>query len=115
MRWPAFLTATLAATLLGLPAPAADLPTEWAYKPGTKPTVPATKAASNPIDAFLLAKLETKGLGFAPPADKRTLLRRVTFDLTGLPPTPPEIEAFLKDDSPDAYEKVVDRLLASPH
>ncbi len=55
------------------------------------------------------------GLIFAPPAEKRVLLRRVYFDLIGLPPTPAEIDAFLKDDSPDAYEKVVDRLLASPH
>ena len=68
----------------------------------------------NPIDRFLLAKLNDSGLTFAPPADKRTLLRRVYFDLIGLPPTPEEIDAFLKDDSPDAYEKVVDRLLASP-
>ena len=69
----------------------------------------------NPIDAFVLAGLEARGLQPTPPADKATLLRRVTFDLIGLPPTPDEIDAFLKDDSPDAYEKVVDRLLASPH
>src|SRR5205085_2140826 len=62
----------------------------------------------------LLAAMEQKGLHPSPPADRPTLLRRVTFDLIGLPPTPDEIDAFLKDDSPDAYEKVVDRLLASP-
>src|SRR5205085_11196494 len=67
-----------------------------------------------PIDAFLLAKLRDKGLSFNPEADRLTLLRRVTFDLTGLPPTREEIDAFLKDTSADAYEKVVDRLLASP-
>ena len=67
-----------------------------------------------PIDAFLLAAMEQKGLHPSPAADKTTLLRRVTFDLIGLPPTPEEIDAFLKDDSPDAYEKLVDRLLASP-
>ena len=68
----------------------------------------------SPIDAFILAKLEEKGLRPAKPADKYTLLRRVTFDLTGLPPTPVEIEAFIRDESPTALEKVVDRLLASP-
>ena len=68
----------------------------------------------NPIDAFILAALEAKGLSPAPEADRRTLIRRVTFDLTGLPPTPEEIDAFLKDESPDAYEKVVDGLLARP-
>jgi hypothetical protein len=71
-------------------------------------------AVSNPIDAFILAALEKKGLTFSPQADRLGLLRRVTFDLTGLPPTPGEIEAFLADRSKDAYEKVVDRLLASP-
>ena len=68
-----------------------------------------------PIDAFVLAKLESRGIKASPPADKVTLLRRVTFDLIGLPPSPAEVEAFLKDTSPNAYDKVVDRLLASPH
>jgi uncharacterized protein DUF1553/uncharacterized protein DUF1549/cytochrome c len=89
----------------------------WSFRRPVRPAVPAVKQAArvrNPIDAFLLAKLEEKGLSFAPEADKATLLRRVTYDLTGLPPAPAEIDAFLKDDSPDAYEKVVDRLLASP-
>ena len=68
----------------------------------------------NPLDAFVLARLEVKGLQPSPPADRRTLLRRVTFDLTGLPPTPEEFKAFLNDKSADAYEQVVKRLLASP-
>src|SRR6187455_3399938 len=68
-----------------------------------------------PIDAFVLATLRQKSLSPSPEADRRTLIRRVTFDLTGLPPTPEEIEAFEKDTSADAYEKAVERLLASPH
>lgn len=89
----------------------------WAFRKPVKLAVPAVKAAAwvkNPIDAFVLAKLEAQGLQPSPPADKRTLLRRVTFDLTGLPPTPEEIKAFLANAAPDAYEKVVKRLLASP-
>ena len=69
----------------------------------------------NPIDRFILSKIEQAGLAPSPEADKRVLLRRVSLDLIGLPPTSAEIDAFLKDDSPDAYEKQVERLLASPH
>ena len=69
----------------------------------------------NPIDAFILARLEERGLPHAPEADRATLLRRLSFDLTGLPPTPDELDAFLADRSPLAYERLVDRLLASPH
>jgi len=89
----------------------------WSFQPLKRPAVPAVKNKAwvqSPIDAFILAKLEAKGLTPAPPADRRTLLRRVTYDLIGLPPTPAEITAFLNDRSPNAYEKVVDRLLASP-
>lgn len=86
----------------------------WAFRPIQTPKVPAVKAA-NPIDAFIDEKLAAKGLKLAPQADKRTLIRRATFDLTGLPPTPEEIDAFLADTSPDAFAKVVDRLLRSPH
>jgi len=92
--------------------------THWAFDPMAKPVVPAAPKnqqwVKNPIDAFVLARLTREGLTPAPPADKERLLRRVTFDLTGLPPTVAEIDAFLKDDAPNAYEKVVDRLLASP-
>lgn len=94
------------------PAVAADLPNDWAFQKPTRPTVPAK--AKHPVDAFLLTQLDAAKLTFAAPADKRTLLRRVTFDLTGLPPPPEEVTAFLNDTSPDAYEKVVTRLLASP-
>ena len=83
----------------------------WAFQPVRRPPVPTN---GNPVDAFLFAKLREKGLAFAAPADRITLIRRVTFDLTGLPPTPAEIDAFVKDAAPDAYEKLVDRLLASP-
>lgn len=90
----------------------------WAFQPVRRSAVPVIanpkSQIRNEIDAFLLAKLAEKGLRFAPPADKLTLIRRVYFDLIGLPPTPQEVEAFLKDDSPAAYEKVVDRLLARP-
>ncbi len=90
----------------------------WAFIPPVKSTPPAVKQASwprNDIDRFVLARMETAGLQPAAEADRRSLIRRVTLDLTGLPPTPEEVNAFLTDQSPDAYEKVVDRLLASPH
>ncbi len=89
----------------------------WSYIPPTRPEVPAVKNtwARNPIDNFILARLEREGLKPSREASPATLLRRVTLDLTGLPPTPAELETFLADRSPDAYEKVVDRLLRSPH
>jgi cytochrome c553 len=89
----------------------------WAFQPVKKPALPAVKAAGwvkSPIDAFILQKLEEKGLAPAPKADKYALLRRVTYDLHGLPPTEQEIHDFVADRSPDAFKKVVDRLLASP-
>ncbi|MCX6368656.1 MAG: DUF1549 domain-containing protein [Armatimonadetes bacterium] len=89
----------------------------WAFVPPKTPALPKVKArwwAQNPLDTFVLAKLESQGLKPAPPADRRTLIRRATFDLTGLPPTPQEIDAFLADAKPGAFERVVDRLLASP-
>jgi hypothetical protein len=90
----------------------------WAFVPPKRPELPTVndeKWARNPIDRFVLARLQSQGLKPAAEADKATLFRRVTFDLTGLPPTPAELQAFLADRSPDAYEKVVDRLIASPH
>ena len=90
----------------------------WAWQPIARPGVPVVKQknwARTPVDNFLLSGLEARDIKPAAPADRRTLLRRVTFDLIGLPPTPDEIHAFLADTSPNAYEKVVERLLASPH
>ncbi len=90
----------------------------WAFVPPKKTAPPEVKLGEwprNDVDRFILAKLEGNGLSPAPEADRRTLIRRVTLDLTGLPPTPAEVDAFIKDKSPKAYEKVVDRLLASPH
>jgi hypothetical protein len=89
----------------------------WAFRVPVQPPVPAVRNSSwplSPIDHFILAAIEAKGLHPAPPADKRTLLRRVTFDLTGMPPTPEEMEQFLHDGRPDAFDRVVERLLASP-
>ncbi len=89
----------------------------WAFQPVSRPTPPAVKNAdwvAGPVDAFILKNLEEHGLSPSPPADKRTLLRRVTFDLTGLPPSHEEVEAFLQDESPEAFARVVDRLLGSP-
>ncbi|WP_395751918.1 PSD1 and planctomycete cytochrome C domain-containing protein [Prosthecobacter sp.] len=85
----------------------------WAFRPISQPPVPKADVA-NPIDAFITTKLAEKGLTLAAPADKRTLIRRATFDLTGLPPSPQEVDAFLADKSPDSFAKVVDRLLRSP-
>jgi hypothetical protein len=90
----------------------------WSFRPVKDPPPPQVRDnawAKTAIDRFILCKLEEKGLQPAPPADKRTLIRRATFDLIGLPPTPEEIDAFLKDTSSDAFARVVDRLLASPH
>ena len=90
----------------------------WSFQPVKKPAVPKVKNpawAKTPVDNFILAKLEAKKLKPAPTASKRTLIRRASYDLTGLPPTPKEVGAFLKDHSPKAFARVVDRLLASPH
>src|SRR5215813_2200884 len=116
--WPGDLDAAPAPESLAAIKPITDEQRDyWAFRKPTRPQIPTVKNRSwvrTPIDAFVLAKLEEKGLTPAPRADKRTLIRRVTFDLTGLPPTPEEVNAFLADRSPDAYNKVVKRLLASP-
>ena len=89
----------------------------WSFQPVAKPAAPKVKDTTWPcsdLDRFILAKLEAKSLRPARPADKRTLIRRAAFDLTGLPPTPEEVDAFLRDNSPAAFARVIDRLLASP-
>jgi hypothetical protein len=117
---PTFLFAALTAAVLGSASaqnaePLKFTPQQlryWAFQPVVKPAVP--RAARNPADAFLLAALEARKLRPNPPADKVTLIRRATLDLTGLPPAPEEVQAFVSDGSAQAFEKVVDRLLASP-
>ena len=90
----------------------------WSFQPVRKPAVPAVKEKAwvrSPVDAFILARLERENLKPVHPAGKRALIRRASFDLIGLPPTPEDVDDFLRDTSPDAFRKVVDRLLASPH
>jgi len=117
------LAATLTPALADDPRPARDFFTAeqrgyWALQTVTRPGIPAVHNSMwvrNPIDAFVMAQLEAKGLTPSGPADRVTLIRRVSLDLIGLPPTPQEVEAFVCDTSPLAYERVVDRLLSSPH
>jgi len=96
-------------------------PTLWSLKPIARPQVPTVESASdafpirNPIDQFVAAKLQTAGLKPAPEADRRTLIRRLFLDITGLPPSPNAVETFVTDESPNAYERLVDELLESPH
>jgi mono/diheme cytochrome c family protein len=112
---------------MGAPWPASSVPSEeskadaakkhWSLQPVVDPALPKVEHSDRvftPIDAFVLAKLESKKLEPSPIADKRTLIRRASYDLTGLPPTVAEVDAFLADESPNAFAKVVDRLLASP-
>jgi hypothetical protein len=108
----------LAAAAAGGASPADAGGDHWSFRPVRRTDPPRVRDAAwcrTPVDAFILDRLERAGLKPNAPADKAALLRRVTFDLTGLPPAPEEVEAFLADTSPDAYTKVVDRLLASPH
>ena len=100
------------------PAPVRADSQFWSFQPVRRPALPTVRHASwprNPIDRFVLAKLESRGLSPAPDADRRTWIRRVTFDLIGLPPTPDEIDDYVADKRPGADERVVDRLLRSPH
>ncbi|MBI1790752.1 MAG: PSD1 domain-containing protein [Acidobacteria bacterium] len=118
------LTAWVAAGAIWPDAPALPSPTItkeqrafWSFQKVRKPAPPQVRNtgwAKSPVDRFILARIEKAGLAPAPSADRRTLIRRVAFDLTGLPPAPEEVEAFVNDRSPRAFEKVVDRLLASP-
>jgi len=122
-KWPDGLTLSPPASPTGpvdktTPLPAAAAKSHWAFKAPVLPPVPPTRNRAwprNPIDHFVLARLEKEGLKPSPEADRSTLLRRLTLDLTGLPPTLAEIREFVADRRPDAYERVVDRLLASPH
>jgi hypothetical protein len=117
MRRTCLLTLLTGWLLLALEGSASSAETSSFFQPPRRPAVPAVKDKSwvvNALDAFIRARLEAEGLSPSPRADKARLLRRVTFDLTGLPPALAEQEAFLSDTSPDAYRKVVERLLASP-
>jgi hypothetical protein len=99
-------------------AQGAEYEAHWSFIPPKRPTPPAVKNASwvrNPVDRFILAELEKRGLQPAPEADRRTLARRLSLDLTGLPPEPADVEAFVNDKRPDAYERFVDKMLDSPH
>jgi hypothetical protein len=112
------LSAAEVAVLTRWIAEGAPYEPHWAFIQPKLPEIPAVKNEGwprNTIDRFVLAKLEAAGISASPEADRRTLIRRVSLDLTGLPPTPEEVEAFVKDEAPDAYDKLVDRLLASPH
>ncbi|MEX0702732.1 MAG: PSD1 and planctomycete cytochrome C domain-containing protein [Planctomycetales bacterium] len=107
----------------GAPTPAEEVATarnsdHWSFQPVRRPAPPAVRTAQwvrNDIDRFILARLEAANIEPSPAADRATLIRRVSFDLRGLPPTIAELDEFLADDRPDAYERMIDRLLASPH
>jgi mono/diheme cytochrome c family protein len=123
-RWPAPRAVAPTPTSAAKPASvsSADIVKQarslWSFQPVGHPAPPEVRDADwarSPIDRFIMARLEHAGLSPSPPAEKATLIRRVTFDLVGLPPTPEEIAAFVRDDAPDADERLVDRLLASPH
>src|SRR6516165_125769 len=112
------LTAAQKETLRRWLAEGAEYQPHWSLIAPKRPPVPAVKQGGwvrNPIDSFILAELEKHGLQPAPEADRRTLARRLSLDLTGLPPEPAEVEQFVSDTEPDAYERYVDRLLRSPH
>ncbi|HVL15207.1 MAG TPA: DUF1549 domain-containing protein, partial [Gemmata sp.] len=113
------LTADEVVTLKAWVAAGARYDAHWAFVPVKRPSFPQVKGQKsedgNPIDAFVRARLEKEGLKASSGADRHTLIRRVYLDLIGIPPTPADADSFVKDDSPDAYEKLVDRLLGSPH
>ncbi|MEO1997738.1 MAG: DUF1549 domain-containing protein, partial [Planctomycetaceae bacterium] len=128
MRTITLLALVVASTARAQDRPAAQEPTSsepaidqternhWSFQTLQRPFVPSVRDRGwprNPIDHFVLSRLENRGLSPLPPADARTLIRRLTFDLTGLPPTPQETDAYCRDARPDAYHRLVDRLLAS--
>ena len=110
------LTAEQVEILKAWIAAGAEYEPHWAFQPVKAPVVPpeTPQSGAHPIDRFVAPRLAARGLVIQPEADRATLVRRVTFDLTGLPPTPEEVAAFAADDGPDAYDRLVDRLLASP-
>src|SRR5688572_5228780 len=108
-------TLALIAPVMGA---AADPRDHWAFKPIQRPNVPTVKRADwvrEPVDAFVLSRLEGESIEPSPESDRRTLIRRLHLDLLGLPPKPRDVDAFVSDTRPDAYERLVERLLASPH
>jgi len=118
LAWPAADRPAAVPAATATSADAGKPSSRWAYGEVVRPALPAARNPSwvrNPIDALLLARLESAGLEPAPPAERVALIRRLTYDLTGLPPSPEEVDAFIADHAPDAYERLVDRLLASPH
>jgi len=103
---------------IATPVWAADKVAHWEFQPPLRPNIPPVSKPDwlqTPVDGFVLARLDAAGLEPSLPTDRAALLRRVTYDLTGLPPSPAELDAFLSDTRPDAYVRVVERLLASPH
>ena len=112
----AWLVSAFVVSFAEEPAPK-EKPDHWAFQALRTPTLPVVKETArvrSPLDRFVLAKLEAVGLSLSPEADQRTLIRRVACDLTGLPPTPSDLDEFVSDQSPDAYERMVERYLASP-
>src|SRR5205807_1387670 len=105
--WPGAATPPPPPRVKGFEITAADR-AAWAFRPVVRPKVPLTRFG--PIDAFLTARLQEKGLAFAPLATRRELIRRAHFDLLGLPPAPEQVEAFVRDHRPDAYERLLDQL-----
>ena len=118
LRSLALLVVSVAVAFGQPPAPSAEKARHWSFQKVTRPPVPSVKnggSVRSPVDAFVLEKLEARGLAFSPEADKSSLIRRVSFDLIGLPPSPEEVTAFVTSTSATAYEELLDRLLASQH
>src|SRR5262245_48081064 len=121
--WSVVLVVGLLTAIVTIRAAAADRDNSaskhWAFQKPHKPVVPdisdSSRQIRNPIDSFVVAKLQKENLRLSRETERWTLVRRLSLDLTGLPPSSPEVDAFVKDDSEDAYERLVDRLLASPH